>query len=261
MGLFCSDPSTKFLRDLGYNTVRLPSASFRPFLLLGRQNDETQQLGMLSALVTSAPGPLPAVTVDEPAANISGQKTAKLDVGIGANILGTLVGAMGGNLGVNLDYTDARKVEFTYKDVTLDSAVPLEIGDYLRNGRVDAGNLILQQYVLGHGELYVVTKVARSRRFTVRYERQNGTEAAVDVPALQALAGAKVKVGAGAGSVSTIDFEGPTPLGFAFQCLQVGVANGALSLTTVKAGAVTAAVGAPDEPAALLQPEGLLDVR
>src|SRR6187402_270783 len=157
MGLFCSDPSTTFLRTLGFNTVRLPSASFRPFVLIGRQNRETQQLGLLSSLITSAPGPLPAITADVPAANISGKKTAKMDVSIGANILGTLVGAMGGNVGVNIGYTDARKVEFTYKDVTLDSAMPLDIGTYLRDGKVDAGNLILQQYVLGNGELFVVT--------------------------------------------------------------------------------------------------------
>jgi len=114
------------------------------------QNKETQVLGLLSQLITS-PRTLAWRHLDEPAANISGQKTAKLDVGIGANILGTLIGAMGGNLGVNLGYTDARKVEFTYKDVTLDSAVPLDIGNYLRDGRVDAGNLILQQFVLGNG--------------------------------------------------------------------------------------------------------------
>jgi hypothetical protein len=126
---------------------------------------------------------------------------------------------------------------------------------------VDAGNLILQQYVLGNGELYVVTQVAKSKKFSVHYEKQNGTDAAVDVPTLQALAGAKVKVGMAVGSASTIDFEGSTPLGFAFQCLEIGVVNGTLSLTTVKAGAIVAAAGGAGEPTTLLQPEGLLDVR
>ena len=96
--MLCSDKSTTFLRGLGYNVVRHPSADFTPLGLLGRQNGETIRLGPLNLLITNPPGPLPKVTADVVAADINGQATSKLDIGIGANILGTLIGAMRGAL-------------------------------------------------------------------------------------------------------------------------------------------------------------------
>ncbi len=262
MGLFCTDRSMRVLAKLGYNVVRHPSANFRPLLLIGKQGGEFLQLGSLHHLVTHPPGVLPAVTANEPGSGIQGQSSDKLDLGIGANVLGNIIGAMGGNLGVNVTYTNARTIEFKYTDVTLDSVVPLEVGNYLKDCQVDASNLILQEYVLGNGELYVVTKVARSKKFSVSYETKSGIGAKVDVPALQALVGANVKAGADAQSAWVVSFEGATPLGFAFQCLQVGVVDGVLSLTSVKAGAVTAAAG-KDLTATppTLNPAGLLEVR
>src|SRR5262249_28880397 len=146
MGFFCTDQSMTVLARLGYNVVRHPSANFRPLILIGKQDGEFLQLGSLNQLITNPPGPPPAITTGEPGTGIQGESSNKLDLGIGANILGSLIGAMGGNLGINVTYTDARRVEFKYTDVTLDSVVPLDIGNYLRDGNVDAGNLILQQY-------------------------------------------------------------------------------------------------------------------
>lgn len=261
MGIFCSDKSITALARLGYNVVRHPSANFRPLLLIGKQNGEFQQLGSLDQLITNPPGPLPEITTGEKGTGISGESSSKLDLGIGANILGSLIGAMGGNLGIDVSYTDARRVEFKYTDVTLNSVVPLDVGAYLRDGTVDAGNLILQQYVLGNGELFIVTKVARSNKFTISYERKNSTGAKVDVPALQALASTNVKVSTDAQSSSIITFEGSTTLGFAFQAVQVGVVDGELSLTSVKAGAVTAAAGTDLSTPPPIAPAALLDMR
>jgi hypothetical protein len=258
---FCTDQQMTALANLGYNVVRHPSANFRPLLLIGKQSGEFLQLGPLHQLITNPPGPAPEIT-SEQGGGIQGKASSKLDLGIGANILGSIIGAMGGNLGVNVSYTDARRIEFEYADVTVDSVVPLEVGSYLRDGNVDAGNLILQQYVLGYGELFIVTKVAKSKKFSVTYERKNSASAKVDVPALQSLAGANVKVTADSQRSSTVTFDGQMQLGFAFQCLQVGVIDGELSLTSVNAGAVTAAT--KEDLAAIpprLAPTGLLDIR
>jgi hypothetical protein len=260
MGL-CTDKSTQFLRGLGYNVVRHPRANFRPLLLLGRQNKSTLDLGGLEQLITNPPGPVPPVTIDQPAAGINGQSSSEIKIGIGASILGSLIGAMGGTLGINVSYTDARKISFQYSDVLLDSVVPLSVGNYLRDAEVDAGNLILEQYVLGEGELFLVTTVAKSKKFTVTYERSSSTAATVNVPALQQLAGANVQVSLAAGSQHVVSFQGPTPLAFAFQCLRVGVDNGVLTLSQVPAGGVAAAVGAPPIVPELLNDAGLLDLR
>jgi hypothetical protein len=256
--MLCTDKSTTFLRGLGYNVVRHPAADLVPLSLIGRQNNETIRLGPLNLLIKNPPGPLPQVTADTPAADINGQVSAKIDIGIGASILGTLIGAMGGAIGVNVSYTNAQKVQFSYLDVLTDAVVPLAVGSYLKNGDVDAGNLILEQYVMGNGELFLVTKIAKSHRFTVKYEKRNETAASVDLPALQALASASVKVTVSGDSNATVTFEGKTPLAFGFQCFRVGVVDGVLSLTTVQAGAIAAAVGGPAEKPQLLSEAGML---
>jgi hypothetical protein len=261
MGLFCSDNSIKILASLGYNVVRQPRANLAPLTLIGKQNGEFLQLGPITKLITNAPGAPPAITTGQPGAGIQGQSSSSLDLSIGANILGNLIGGMGGNLGINTSYTDARKITFNYTDVTLDSMDPIDVGEYLKNGDVNADNLILEQYVLGNGELFVITTVAKSKKFNVSYEKKNSIGASVDVPALQGLAGANVKVSSSAASSSVISFEGDTPLSFAFQCLQVGVVDGVLSLTTVKAGAVTVSAGADLKPTTpTLGTTGLMDI-
>jgi hypothetical protein len=261
MGFFCSDNSLTILAKLGYNVVRHPRANLAPLTLIGKQNGEFLQLGSIAMLINNAPGNPPSITKDQPGAGIQGQSSSSLDIGIGANLLGNIIGGMGGNLGVNTSYTDARKISFKYTDVTLDSVDPLEVGEYLKNGDVNADNLILEQYVLGNGELFVISTIAKSKKFSISYERKNSVGAKVDVPALQALASTNVKVSVDAAGSSTVSFEGKTPLSFAFQCLQVGVVDGQLSLTTVKAGAVAATAAADlKTPPPALGASGLIDL-
>lgn len=261
MGFFCSDNSITILANLGYNIVRHPRANLGPLTLIGKQNGEFLQLGSISKLITNAPSDPPPITRDQPGAGIQGQSSSSLDLGIGANILGNIIGGMGGNLGVNVSYTNARKISFNYTDVTLDSIDPIELGEYLKNGDVNADNLILEQYVIGNGELFIISTIAKSKKFTVSYEKKKSVGAKVDVPALEALASANVKVSVDAANSSVISFEGSTPLSFAFQCLQVGVIDGVLSLTTVRAGTVAAKTEADlkSQPPALGQ-TGLINL-
>lgn len=260
MGL-CGDKSTTFLKNLGYNVVRHPNSALRPLDLIGKQAD-TLYLGPLNLLLANRPGDLPSVQSDIPATDINGQTSSKLDVGIGASILGGLVAALGtGTLGATASYTDAQTLEFSYSGVLNDFIVPLEVGNYLKGGSVDRDNKILIEYVLGNGELYLVTKTAKSKKFTVTYERKNGTAAKVDVPVLKGMAGGNVSVTAENGSKHVITYEGTTPLIFAFQCFAVGVEDGTLNLTAVKAGGVVAAAVGGQQPSPVLLPgHGLLDL-
>ncbi len=134
------------------------------------------------------------------------------------------------------------------------------MGNYLRDATVDAGNKILQQYVLGKGKLFLITKTAKSKKFTVKYEKKNGLDAKVDVPVLEGAVGGNVAVTTEGASESTIGFEGPINLTFGFQCFEVGVANGTLTLTSVKAGGVVAAVGGEEEKGVVLPSDGFLEL-
>lgn len=258
----CADKSTKFLSTKGYSVVRHPSVEYKPLMLLGRQNNEVLLLGPLDLLITNPPGPLPAVAADQLAADLNGNSSDKLAIGVGINILGNIIGAMGGNLGAKVNFTKAKKMEFTYREVVNDSVVPLNVGNYLKDAEVDAGNLVLREYVLGNGELFLITKIAKSNIFTVKFQSSSGTGVEVDVPVIKEVIGGNVKVEVGGENNSVVSFEGKTKLAFAFQCFQVGVLDGNLALTSVKAGAITAAVGGtqPAEPQPLAEGQ-LLDVR
>jgi hypothetical protein len=265
MGI-CKDQSTTYLKKLGYNVVRHPQAAIAPLGLIGRQNKTTTYLGPLNLLVTNPPGPLPAIMPDIPAADINGQTSSKLDIGIGLNILGSFIGAMGGNLGINAGYTNAQKVTFVFSDVLNDQVVPLAVGNYLREANVDSENLVLKQYVLGNGSLYLITMIAKSKKFEVKYERSDGTDAAVNVPVVQQMIGGNVKVSLAAGTQATLAYEGTTPLVFGFKAFEVGVEDGVLSLVSAQPGALALAVafdgtGHTDNGlAAQLTESGLLDL-
>jgi hypothetical protein len=260
MGL-CSDASVTYLRDLGYNVVRHPRANVNPLDLIGKQNGEFASLGGLNRLLSEALGPLPEVTRNEPAANVNGRRSSKLSLGIGADILGSVLGAMGGKLGVDVSYTDAQTMQFEYADVLSDSVVALDVGAYLRGRDVDAGNPVLREYVLGHGDLFLVTRTVKARKFSVSYERKNGVGAKVDAAALGDLTGAKVEVAPDAARSWVVTYSGSDFLVFGFQCFRVGVVDGALSVEIVSAG--DARLAAPHAPPApmLLTDQGLLDVR
>ena len=158
--MFCKDNSLTYLAGLGYNVIRHPDATFAPLKLLGEQNGEFIVLGSLNQLITASPNPLPAITANQAASDINGQRSSSLKLGVGANILGTLISALGGgNLSASVNYTDATQITFEYQDVVSDSVVPLDAGNYLKDGHVDAENLVLKQYVLGNGKLYLISKV------------------------------------------------------------------------------------------------------
>jgi hypothetical protein len=257
----CGDKSTKFLKDLGFNVVKHPRKGIRPLELIGRQNGAVTRLGILQQLIKDSESPLPQVFEDEPAANINGQTSSDLSIGIGINVLGAILSAMGGNLGLNVSYTNAKKITFVYTDVLSDRVQPLDVGNFLRDGDVDAGNLILREYVLGHGELFLITETIKANKFSLNHETKNGVELKVDVPVIQEMVGGNVAVKREGASSKVLSFEGTDFLTFGFKCLRVGVADGVLSLVSSAAGETALeGVGSSSPEPQILVGDGLVDV-
>jgi hypothetical protein len=259
--MMCSDKSLSYLAGLGYNVIRHPDATFAPLKLLGRQGGEFIVLGSLNQLIMSSSISLPAVTANQAAAEVNGQSSSSLKIGVGANVLGSLIGALGGNPSASLNYTDATNVEFQYQNVFADSIIPLDAGNYLKGAHVDAENLILKQYVLGNGQLYLIAKIIKSDKFTVKYTKNNGVDASVQIPVIQQALGGSISLNTAGGSGATITFQGASPLPFGFQCFQVGVKDGMLDMVSTKAGSVfgIAEGSTPPEPTVFIS--GLLEVR
>jgi hypothetical protein len=259
MGI-CIDRSTKYLKNLGYNVVRLPRQGIEPLQLIGVQNDDAQYLGNLSQLVVAGGGPLPTIRANEKAGEINGQSSSELSAAIGINILAAIVGSMGGNLGIKTYFKSAKTVTFEYTDVTGDAVAPLEIGQYLRGAEIDVDNKIIEQYVLGNGKLYLITRTLKSTKFRATVTRSNGGSVAAEIPEIQKVVGGNVEVKAEVKDSSAVTYEGKVPLVFGFQCLDVGVQDGVLSLVNTTAGSV--AMDAKKEPeAVILAAQGLLTVR
>ncbi|MBK6005352.1 hypothetical protein JJB11_04535 [Ramlibacter ginsenosidimutans] len=261
MGI-CIDSSTKFLKKLGYNVVRLPREGIAPLQLIGVQNGDAQQLGSLDQLVApdATRRELPAIRPNEKAGAVNSQRSSDLSAALGLNILGAIIGSMGGNLGVQSQYKFAKTIAFEYADVTGDAVAPLEIGQYLRDAVIDVDNKIIQQYVLGNGRLYLITRTLKATKFRVEAKDAKGGSVAVQVPEIQKTIGGKVEVKADVAGSSAVTYEGKVPLVFGFQCLDVGVRDGVLSLENTAAGSVAMAAGGKEPESVILDEQGLLNL-
>jgi hypothetical protein len=241
----CSDSGVSFLKELGYNVVRVPREGIEPLLLIGRQGGTVAQLGTLDKLTKHAPDQaLPKITRDLAATDLSGQRTDRLKAGIGLNILGSLIGALGGKLGVNAAFSSAKSLQFRFDDVLTDTVQPFDIGNYLRDADIDQGNPVLDQYLMGNGRLYVITETIKSDKLSVNVETKSEHGGGLELPVIQQAVGGDVSVETGKEGKSNLTFKGKAHLTFGFKAFEIGVANGEITLMAVKASAALAMRGA-----------------
>ncbi len=254
----CTDKSLTILSKLGYNVVRLPKAGISPLHLFGMRNKSSRPLGRIPI----APGtPLPAITEDTQVSAINGKASSKLNLDLGLNILGNFIGAMGGNLGVNLTWTDAQKVEFKYQNVKEDSVEAVQVSSLFDGPGVQLGTSLISDYLLGPGKIYIITATLKSNSITVSFERSGGKGAEVKIPVIQEMVGGSIKVTTESTKSHVVTFEGTSDLVFGFQCLEIVIDNGKYKLRPSKEGATfMGASGGKKRPSVILSEEGgLLD--
>src|SRR5438132_14374872 len=102
----CSDPFLTYLKSFGYCVIRLPKVDIKPLQILTKRGSDLERLGELETLLVSGSNiPAPPTKENVRAANISGQRTSDLSIGVGLSILGSVIGAMGGSkLGLDVKY-------------------------------------------------------------------------------------------------------------------------------------------------------------
>jgi len=262
----CHDKTTKMLRTQNYNVVRHPRDGINPLDLIGALKDAVHQLGGLDKLITNPPPIPPTIARNQPAADLEGQQSDKQATGIGLSFLSSILKALGGDLDVSAQYQNARRLQFTFNDVVTDTVAPLDVGEYLKKGQVNADNLVLQQFVLGQGTLFLITQTLKAKRISVKAENENGTEVKVDVPVIKGIASGKVNVEASADQSSLVTYSGDKSIVFGFQAFRVGVAGGVLSLVPAAPGSVSfgvtfdpTAAKTPGDPVLIEDEETLLD--
>jgi len=240
----CSDKGVNYLAGLGYSVVRIPRTNIAPRDMIGKAKD-TLRLGKLSQLIVSPSGAEPPIT-SGPAANISGQSTSKMKIGIGINVLGPIIGALAGStLGATLGYEKAKKVQFQFDDVAMDSVDPAAVGQYLRDAEVDVANPVLKKYLLSKGaQLLLIMETLKSKKLTVQTEGSSATNFGLDVPVIQATASGKLSVDTSKANSGQVTYTGETPLVFGFKCMRVAIIDGVLDVTDVAPGDISLSMGA-----------------
>ena len=250
------DQSITFLRSNGFSVFRFPRASAQPLELMHRDGKDLTRLGMVPDLVTPGDQPAPDVRRDSaPGIDIEGKETSKVNVAIGLSILGSFIGALGGGkLGLDAAFNKARTVTFQYSGVMEDAVDVLGLEKFIKAGRVSphipAGTL----EKLLDDEVYVVTSVLKTKRIIVSAQGENGATVKVDVPLIRQAVGGNLNVQPTGTQESHVAFDGPVPVAFAFQAVQLVFDDSGEFLTTQQLPAGDAAARTVASPRSLHPP-------
>ncbi|MFC5410853.1 hypothetical protein ACFPMF_16145 [Larkinella bovis] len=220
--MFCKDQSITFLKSFGYNVVRVPKADIQPLQILSLKKGILNPLGELSTLLLAGnQANLTTIRRDIPTANISGQKTSELSLGVGIAILGSIIGAMGGSkLGLETKYSQARTITFEYADVLSDTVEIAALDQFLADADVNPLSQFVSQ-MLEADDIYVITAVIKSKKFSVEAKKKNGTNVEISIPEIKGIVGGDVSISGQNDTTTKVTFEGPIPLIFGFQAIRL----------------------------------------
>ncbi|MBN1461013.1 MAG: hypothetical protein JXA57_15910 [Armatimonadetes bacterium] len=226
----CSDPFLTYLKEFGYNVVRVPRADIHPLQVLAGRKRDMDRLGGLEMLLDQGPNvTVPPVRRDVPAASISGQRTSDLSIGVGVSILGSILGAMGGyTLGLDVEYKNAKTAAFAFEDVYMDEVDIIELDKYLADADVNPHSQHVAE-LLEADDLYVTTQTIKTKKLSVEARQSDGASLGLSVPTIQGVVGGNIKVSVDSNVTSKITFEGPVQLVFGFRAIRLFYDHGRYS--------------------------------
>lgn len=218
----CKDKLLTYLNDSGYSVVRLPRVGINPLLVVGGEKKNLEIFGPLSEIVLNG-GAIPQVTADKQAANITGKKTDKFEIGFGIKFLDKLLSAFG-IVGANLDaaYHQAHTVEFEMQNVKVDSVFPTTVGNYLSEAKPNITHPLIESFD-EENEAYVIFETLKSNSFGVTAYDDRGTTVDIDVANINNLLGASSKVNASGDRTRKVSYQGDKFLSFGIKVFPVWV--------------------------------------
>jgi hypothetical protein len=257
----CKDPALTYLNKDGYNVVRVPRTGIEPLDVLGRDGKSIEKLGSLCEVWKSTEPP-PKASDPQPSANISGQKTQSLDLGIGLKMLASVLSGMGSGAGLpslQSSYKSSRSVEFRFVDVYSVCVTPFALGNYLAHGSLNLANPVVQAY-FGNEETdeFVITDVLKTSSVSVTAKGDSAIDVSLDVPAIQSMVGANVTVKVGSSSSAEIIYQGKSQLTFGFKAFQSFFENGRWSIRGIQTSGDLAFGQSPSGDGAKLAGEPVL---
>lgn len=248
--ILCKDPALTFLNGLGYNVVRLPRAGILPLDVLGKERRGLPEpLGRLSTIWKTEAAEPAAKATDS--AQFQGVSTSALKLSVGIKLLEAFLGALGASApSVRLSYNGARRVKFRFDNPTVLGVAPLEIGDFLKDGDLEADSPFVRRYFFDEdNRAYVVSEVLQSSSISVSALDENELDVGVDVPAIQNAVKGELAVKVSSGTQGDITYEGKQRLTFGFKAYQIAFLNGRWDVDRVPANQKDALLGAAGQPA------------
>src|SRR5437867_1193967 len=213
------DPFLTLLKDIGFLTVRLPRGDVRPLQMIEKDGKDLNLMGDLeNAMASPAGATAPQVVQDIPAAQlIQGQQTSKIKLNIGLTLLGNILSALTGqNLNVSAAFQKASTVTFEFADVTVDKVDIILLDRFLNLSDINPDARAIHDLLLD-GRMGVITATARTKKYLVSAQRDDGSNVGIDVPTIKGVAGGNLAVESAATGSAKVAFEGSTPLAFGLQ--------------------------------------------
>jgi hypothetical protein len=208
-----------WLKNFGFNAMRLPRRDVNPNDVLFRGNGRFDTKVGIVSMVVSNDDPVPEPSAGEPSAEISRQVTRKLEAKFGFQLLGKLIGAGAGKLGIDTGYKRARTLDVTYEDVVIDSIPVIALQAWLEEGKVTAPEAV--QVWLNDDKLACITAVLRSDKLSVVANNESGGKIDVSVPEISGIVSGEANVQSSSEDSTKITFTGKAPIAFGFQAFQL----------------------------------------
>lgn len=215
------DPFLNMFSDIGFLPVRLPRADVNPLLLLEADGKDLNPLGDIETALqsgTARPEAKPDVTT---AGAVQGSRTSRIKLGIGIDLLSSLISAMAGtSLNVNAAYKDAESVRFEFTDVLVNRVDVTQLDGFLSGANIRPEMRHVSD-LLRNGKVCAITATVKSRKFLVTAQDEDGLDIAVSVPVIQNAVSGKVNVGTEGSSENKIAYEGAVPVVFGIQAIRL----------------------------------------
>lgn len=229
------DETVNFLRDLGYGLVSFPNADLQPGNTLLRTNKkQLTRLGDLNTIATTGNSPFPHLSTDNTAPmEISGKQTSSVDLGIGLNILGSILKALSGtSLDVKAAFKNNKSVTFAYKDVLEDHITLDQLDQFLSSASFKENQNTIRSE-LSRNNVFVLVSTIKSKTISVQAQGDNNVSGQVEVPVIQGIAGGSLNVDVSRSAQGIVTFTGRIPVVFGFKAVQI-FTDGQAKYTVIK---------------------------
>ena len=227
------DESITYLKDRGYCVIRTPRSDISPLdTLLKSGKKDLTRLGELGNITVAGKNSLPKLSLDNQGpGEINGKESSTTKIEIGLNILGGIIGALGGNkLALTAGYSKAKSITFTFTGV-MEDHIALDLLDgYLSTASIKPDQHAVTNALIDD-EVYVITSTIKTTKFTVNAKGDGGVKVDLAVPVIQEIASGSLKVDVAKSTEGIVTYEGKIPVVFGFQAVRLFYDNNGVYTT------------------------------